>query len=95
MHVFPGSVASGGNISHLHWVFRALVWVLSLFGQTPAAYADVCVWQHASAEWKARGWHFFDEKGREVKVDERVLTDDALREGVWARLLELSGEKPV
>ncbi|KAF7980178.1 hypothetical protein HWV62_39657 [Athelia sp. TMB] len=95
VHVFPGGVASGGSFDHLHWVFRALFWVLGLFGQTPAAYADVCVWQHASAEWKARGWHFFDEKGREVKVDERVLADDALREGVWARLLELSGEKPV
>ncbi|KAF7967318.1 hypothetical protein HWV62_34719 [Athelia sp. TMB] len=95
MHVFPGNVASGSNLSHLHWVFRALFWVLAKFGQTTAAYADVCVWQHASAEWKARGWHFFDEKGREVKVDERVLADDALREGVWARLLELSGEKPV
>ncbi|KZP34341.1 NAD(P)-binding protein [Athelia psychrophila] len=94
MHVYPGSVATN-FVDSFGWLIRLVYAIFSLFAQSPEAYADVAVWQHASDEWKARGWAFFNHKGREVTVDKRVTEegDDGIRAAVWAKMLELSDEK--
>ncbi|KZP12854.1 hypothetical protein FIBSPDRAFT_869840 [Athelia psychrophila] len=107
MHIFPGNVATGSLSGPAYrWYIRLLGALLALFAQTPEAYADVVVWHHASDEWKngknatgtgGRGLAFFDHKGKEVRVDRRVTAEEegggGLRAGVWAKMLELAGEK--
>lgn len=85
------------NLTHesLPLLVRCLGAVIKLFGWAPEDYADIAIWQHASAEWKAKEWTFFDRYMREVTPDERVVHDAALRTAVWDKMLELSGEKEI
>lgn len=77
----------------LPWLMRIVGSVTKVFHQTPAHYADIAVWQHTSDEWKGKSWSFFDHNRKQVVPDKHVLNDDVLRADVWAKMLELGGEK--